>query len=120
VSEVPEKKLLKYPNCQNCTWCLRDDDDTKWLCMYPYDDFGFESSRCPKDVWRVRAIELLKEQLVELETEKERILEGIHNEPFCPRPKPEEQASQDSARFSVYFINGQITEIEKFLEALNK
>lgn len=51
--EIVEAAKTSRPNCQNCTWGLRDDEDTKWMCMYPFDDFGYESSKCPKDKWFV-------------------------------------------------------------------
>ena len=51
VEETIEEAKKEIPSCQNCTWCLYDDENKRWVCMYPFDDFGFEDSRCPKHKW---------------------------------------------------------------------
>ena len=89
-----------FPNCQTCTWCLRDDNDEKWLCMYPFDDFGFESSRCPKDVWR----EKTKKTLPQLPLSKDDFVKVFRD--FTVQER-KEQGTCDEYTLSCYANQGE-------------
>ena len=55
----------------------------------------------------------LQKQLEDRQEEKEKLLAKIHYEK--PNPSASEKAEQDTARYGVYFVNGEIYTLERLL-----
>lgn len=101
---------------------LKNSDILSELAKLPRREFEYDA----KAEWvRLSIVERilgeflgeLRKRLNGLEKEKEKIIQKIHYEP--PNPTAKKKAEQDIARYSLYFINGQIKELERLMQKEN-